>query len=178
VEPIENPFADQLGQDFLRYWGMLAFSLYRFGSQVYGKDFHADRMEPLGRYLAKFFSSVAVGMPGSLRRLRRFDQVYADSFGPFHVLLTPTLASAPPRIGFLGPEVDPREHLLRLLRFASFTAAQNVSGAPAITLPLARTSAGLPIGMHFAAQIGQEQLLLDLAATLEQAVGWPRLGQS
>ncbi len=177
VEPITNPFGDQIAQDFLRYWSMLAFTLYRLGNQVYG-DFHSQRMEPFGRYLAKFFSGVAVGIPGSIRRLRRFEQVYADSFGPFHVLLSPTLATAPPRIGYLGPEVEPREHLLRLLRFASFTALQNVSGAPGISLPLAQSGDGLPIGMHFAAQIGQEQVLLDLAASLEQAVGWPTVGLS
>ena len=178
VEPIENPFGDQIAQDFLRYWAMLAFSLYRLGTQVYGKDFHPQRMEPFGRHLAKFFSGVAVGIPGSIRRLRRFGQVYADSFGPFDLLLSPTLATPPPRIGYLGPEVDPREHLLRLLRFASFTALQNVSGAPGISLPLARSKAGLPIGMHFAAQAGQEQLLLDLAASLEESVGWPTVGSA
>lgn len=175
VEPITNPFGEQIAQDFLRYWAMLAFSLYRFGGQVYGKDFQPQRMEPFGRYLGKFFSGVAVGLPASLRRLRRFEQVYADSFGPFHLLLTPTLATPPPRIGYLGPEVEPREHLLRLLRFASFTALQNVSGAPGISLPLATSSSGLPIGIHFAAQMGQEQLLLDLAASLERSVGFARI---
>lgn len=172
VEPIQNPFGDQIAQDFLRYWGMLAFSLYRFGGQVFGKDFDAKRMEPFGRSLGKFFSSVAVSLPASLRRLRRFPQVYDDALGPFHVLLSPTLATPPPRIGYLGPDVDPHEHLIRLLRFASFTALQNVSGAPAISLPLGMSPTGLPIGMHFAARTGQDQLLLDLAASLETSVGW------
>lgn len=175
VEPIVNPFSEQIAQDFLRYWGMLAFSLYRFGNQVFGKEFQPQRMEPFGRYLGKFFSGIAVGLPGSLRRLRRFETVYADAFGPFDLLLTPTLASPPPRIGYLGPEIDPREHLVRLLRYASFTALQNVSGAPAISLPLAQSSQGLPIGVQFAARHGEEQVLLDLAASLEEAVGWHKL---
>ncbi len=172
VEPIVNPFGDQIAQDFLRYWGMLAFSLHRFGGQVFGKDFQPKLMEPFGRSLGKFFSGVAVNLPASLRRLRRFAQVYDNAFGPFHVLLSPTLATPPPRIGYLGPDVDPHEHLVRLLRFASFTALQNVSGAPAISLPLAVSADGLPIGMHFAARMGEEQLLLNLAASLEQSVGW------
>jgi amidase len=172
VEPIVNPFGDQIAQDFLRYWAMLAFSLYRFGGQVFGKDFEPKRMEPFGRSLGKFFSGVAVNIPASLRRLRRFPQVYDDAFGPFHVLLSPTLSTPPPRIGYLGPDVDPHEHLVRLLRFASFTALQNVSGAPAISLPLAVSASGLPIGMQFAARAGEEQLLLNVAASLEDSVGW------
>lgn len=172
VEPIENPFGEQIAQDFLRYWGMLAFSLYRFGSQVFGKDFQAKRMEPFGRSLGKFFSSVAVSTPASLRRLRRFPQVYDEAFGPFHLILSPTLGTPPARIGYLGPDVDPHEHLVRLLRFASFTALQNVSGAPAISLPMAVSRAGLPMGMHLAARTGEDQLLLDVAASLEQSVGW------
>jgi amidase len=177
VEPIDNPFGDQIAQDFLRYWGMLAFSLQRFGSQVFGKDYHPDRLEPFSVHLSKFFSSVAVNIPGSIRRLRRFTADYDVAMGDYDLLLSPTLATPPVPIGYIGPEVDPREHLIRLLRFASFTALQNVSGAPAISLPLARSDQGLPIGIHFAARIGQEQMLLDLAATLEEAVGWPRLDQ-
>lgn len=176
VEVIDNPFGDQIGQDFLRYWAMLAFSLQRFGGQVFGKEYQPQRLEPFSQYLSKFFSSVAVHIPGSLRRLRRFPADYDAALGDFDVLLSPVLGSPPVAIGYLGPDVDPREHLVRLLRFAGFTALQNVSGAPAISLPLARTATGLPIGVHFAARSGQEQLLLDLAASLEGAVGWPLLG--
>lgn len=175
VEPVENPFDDRIAQDFLRYWGMLAFSLNKFGGQMFGKDFRASEMEPFSLFLGKFFSSVAVGIPGSLRRLRRFGPVYDEALGSMDLLLTPVLAKPPVPIGYLGPEVEPREHLVRLLRFASFTALQNVSGAPAISLPLSLSEEGLPIGVHFAARMGQEQMLLDLAASLEQAVGWTGL---
>ena len=175
VEAIDNPFPDQIAQDFLRFWGMLAFSLHRMGGQFFGKDYAPDRLEPFTLYLSKFFSSVAVGLPGSLRRLRRFGEVYDTAVGDFDVLLSPVLGSPPVRIGHLGPDVDPREHLVRVLRYASFTALQNVSGAPAISLPMATSSRGLPIGMHFAARVGQEQMLLDLAASLEAARPWARI---
>lgn len=177
VEVIDDPFGDQIAQDFLRYWGMLAFSLQRFGGQVFGKEYQPQRLEPFSQHLAKFFSSVAVNLPGSIRRLRRFPADYDTALGDFDVLLSPVLGSLPVPIGYLGPDVDPREHLIRLMRFAGFTALQNVSGAPAISLPLARSDSGLPIGIHLAARMGQEQLLLDLASTLEQAVGWPLLDE-
>ena len=177
VEPIDNPFPDQIAQDFLRYWAMLAFSLQRFGSQVYGKEYQPKQLEPFTIHLSKFFSSVAVGLPGSLRRLRRFGPVYDEAFGEFDVILSPVLGTPPVRIGYIGPEVDPREHLVRLLRFASFTALQNVSGAPGISMPMAMSAHGLPIGIHAAGRFGQEQMLLDLAAAIEQAQPWARIDQ-
>jgi amidase len=69
--------------------------------------------------------------------------------------------------------VPAREHIVRLLRFASFTAWQNVTGSPAISLPLARTAAGLPIGVQVAGPRGQERRLLSLGCELEQAMPWP-----
>jgi amidase len=56
---------------------------------------------------------------------------------------------------------------------APFTAVFNCTGQPAISLPLARSEAGLPIGMQFAAAYGREDLLLALAAVFEQAMPWP-----
>lgn len=175
VEPVDNPFDDRIAHDFLRYWGMLAFSLQRFGGQVFGKQFQPSQMEPFSQYLAKFFSSVAVGIPGSLRRLRKFEGAYDQALGDVDLLLSPVLATPPVPIGYIGPEVDPREHLVRLLRFASFTALQNISGAPAISLPLGSSEEGLPIGVQFAARIGEEQMLLDLAAGIEGAQPWRRI---
>jgi amidase len=70
--------------------------------------------------------------------------------------------------------VPPHEHIVRLLRFASFTAWQNVTGSPAISLPLARTADGLPIGVQIGAPLGEERRLLSLAYELEAAMPWPR----
>lgn len=177
VEPIDNPFPDRIAHDFLRYWGMLAFSLRRFGSTVFGQDYAPEQLEDFSVYLSRFFASGATSTPGSIRRLRRFGADYDDALSGFDLILSPVLATPPAPIGHLGPDVDPRTHLIRLLRYASFTALQNVSGAPGISLPLASTPEGLPIGIHFAARLGQEQTLLDLAAQLEQAQPWQRTDQ-
>ena len=56
--------------------------------------------------------------------------------------------------------------------YAPFTALQNATGQPAISIPLHRTSDGLPIGVQFVGRFGDEQLLLQLAAQLEQAKPW------
>ncbi len=175
VEEIDNPFGDRVAHDFLRYWAMLAFSLRRLGKQAFGKGYEPSRLEPFTLYLAGFFSTVAAGLPVSLRRLQRFGHVYDEGFGRFDLLLSPVLAQPPLPIGHIGPQVPPREHLVRLLQFASFTAMQNVAGTPGISVPLGASSDGLPIGVHFGARLGQEQMLLDLAAALEQAQPWPRV---
>lgn len=178
VEYIANPFDDSIAHDFLRYWGMLSFSLHRLGGQVFGKQYAPERLEPFTTYLSKYFASVAVRVPGSVRRLRQFGQTHEQILGGYDLLLSPVLASPPVPIGYLGPQVEPREHLVRLLGYASFNALQNVAGTPAISLPLGTSEHGLPIGVQFAAGRGQEQKLLDVAAVLEQAAPWPLVGQT
>ena len=87
------------------------------------------------------------------------------------ILLTPTCASAPPKIGsFASP--DPLQTLIAAGRFAPFTAVMNLTGQPSISLPLARAANGLPIGVMFTAALGAEGLLLQLARQLELSVGW------
>lgn len=178
VEYISNPFDDSIAHDFLRYWGMLSFALHRLGGQVFGAEYAPDRLEPFTTYLSEYFTSVAVRMPGAVRRLRRFSQTHEQIHAGYDVLLSPVLAHPPVPIGYLGPQVEPREHLVRLLGYASFTALQNVAGTPAISLPLGTSGQGLPIGVQFAAGHGQEQVLLDLAAVIEKATPWPLLGQT
>jgi amidase len=60
----------------------------------------------------------------------------------------------------------------RLQEYASFTPVQNVTGAPAISLPLLQSQAGLPMGIQLGAQRGQERMLLELAYELEEAMPW------
>ena len=178
VESITNPFGETIAHDFLRYWGMLAFSLRRLGGQVFGSDYAPSRMEPFSKYLSDYFTSIAPRMPGAIHRLRRFSLEHDQILDTYDILISPVLASPPVPIGHLGPDLAPREHLIRLLRYASFTAVQNVSGAPAISLPLGVSSDGLPIGIQFASGYGREQVLLDLAASIEQASPWLRIDQT
>ena len=112
-------------------------------------------------------------MPASLRRLRRAAQGPESIYDSVDVVISPVVGHPAPPIGYLGPDVPVREQLVRILRFASFTALQNITGAPAISLPLARSSAGLPIGVQVAAPRGAERRLLSVALELETAMPWP-----
>jgi amidase len=96
-------------------------------------------------------------------------------FTDHDVLVTPTLAQLPARHGELdydNPEHTMRSWFRRLLAYGPFTPAFNVSGHPAISLPLGLSAEGLPIGVQLVADVGREEILLQVAAQLEEALPW------
>ena len=130
----------------------------------------------------------------SLRSLERAGGAVSHFFTDCDILVTPTLATPPPKIGALPPR--PIEHLqLRILgllgsgrlvkasrlidrtaesafEFIPWTPVFNVSGQPAMSVPLHWNGDGLPIGVHFVARVGDEAALLRLAGQLERARPW------
>jgi amidase len=91
----------------------------------------------------------------------------------FDLLLTPTLPEPPTVLGSFTPTPDePMRGLLHATSFVTFTMPFNATGQPAISLPLHWTGAGLPIGVQLVAAYGREDLLLRVAAQLEQAAPW------
>lgn len=96
-------------------------------------------------------------------------------YGRYDVMLTPTLTAPPPRIGQMAPSVAPDLLMERMFAWTGYTFLQNLSGTPAISLPLAWSAEGLPIGVMFAADRGGEDLLLSLAYELEAAQPWAHL---
>lgn len=96
-----------------------------------------------------------------------------DGNGGFDLLLTPTLAAPPPRLGHLlatDETVDLAS--LRVAELIPFTAQFNATGQPAMSLPLATSAAGLPIGTQLVAGYGREDLLFRLAGQIEAAAPW------
>ncbi len=90
--------------------------------------------------------------------------------GGFDVVLSPTLGALVPRLGHLDTHAP--EHAERVLRHIAFTQLYNIIGAPAISLPLAWDTDGLPLGVQFGAAYGDDWVLLQLAAQLERAAPW------
>lgn len=90
--------------------------------------------------------------------------------GGFDLLCCPVVNGPPPPIGWLS---DPAEGLNRVTDLMQFTAQFNVTGQPAVSLPLHWNDEGLPIGVQFVAAFGREDVLFRLAAELEAAVDWP-----
>ena len=173
VIEIAPPVDEQFGRDFLRYWAMLSFLMQRAGGRVFGPGFQGARTEALTKALAAMFVEQAERVPASLRRLRRMAVMPEPVYETVDVVISPVVGHPAPPIGYLGPDVPVREQLVRILRFASFTALQNVTGAPAISLPLGQSTSGLPIGVQVGAPRGEERRLLSLALELEAAMPWP-----
>ena len=173
VEEVGAPVDDSFGPDFLRYWGLLALAIKRRGSAIYGAGFDGSRTEPFTTGLSRMVTAQLSRLPGSLRRLRRLAREHEQLYERVDILLSPVTGHEAPPIGYLGPDVDFSTHLVRLLRFTSFTPVQNVSGSPAISLPLGRSPAGLPIGAQAGGPFGHERRLLELAYELEAAAPWP-----
>ena len=89
----------------------------------------------------------------------------------YDVVLTPTLAQPPAPVGYFDA-VSPAENFERQKRFTPFTAMYNVTGQPAVNLPLYWTDSGLPIGVMLAGRMGEEGTLISLSAQLEAARPW------
>jgi amidase len=87
----------------------------------------------------------------------------------YDILLTPTCAEPPPELGDL---IRPETNGSRLLPFAIFTAPFNVTGQPAMSVPLHWTASGLPVGVQFVGAPYREDVLIRLAGQLEQAQPW------
>lgn len=91
----------------------------------------------------------------------------------FDLIMTPTLATVPPKLGHFdqnGP--DPMDAMLKARELATFTGIFNATGQPAISLPLEMSEEGLPIGIQFVAPMWREDLLIQLAGELERAHPW------
>jgi len=163
---------------FLGLWASYAsFAVDSWGREL-GRELGPGDTEPLTWALVEIGRTVTA--PKLLEALcdmerwsRRVQQWWADGWD---LLLTPTLGEPPLRIGELDPPADnPLGGYQRAASFVPFTPPFNQTGQPAISLPLHRNAEGLPIGVQLVAAYGREDLLLQVAAQLEQTVGWPTL---
>jgi len=175
VEWIEQPVPTSFKDDFLLYWGLLSSTIMATGRLEHGSSWDKSKHDLLTLGLDRHCRRNLRHVPGAIRRLRASSQISEELAASYDVVLTPTLACETPEVGWLDPMQDYDLVLDRLLTWVAYTPLQNATGAPAISLPLATTDAGLPHGMMFAAAQGREALLLELAYELEEANPWPLL---
>ena len=103
----------------------------------------------------------------------QISRTLATFFEACDLFLCPTLCSPPLRIGELNTMAEDLSHIPPILRrYMPATSMFNMSGQPAMSMPLAWNSAGLPLGMMFSARFGDEATLFRLAAQLEQVRPW------
>jgi Asp-tRNA(Asn)/Glu-tRNA(Gln) amidotransferase A subunit family amidase len=91
----------------------------------------------------------------------------------YDVLLTPGLATLPVRLGWLDMMMeDVDEYWRRVFAFSPFTVWFNITGQPALVLPLGQSASGLPVAVQLVARYGDEASLFRLASQLETALPW------
>ncbi|MEH6446690.1 MAG: amidase family protein, partial [Oceanospirillaceae bacterium] len=170
------PFEDQIADDFLIYYSFLFFSMHRFGKFVVGPGFNSSKVEKLCAHLSNSFIRNLGKFPFSLQRLKNTINITQEMHKHYDVLLCPTLATSAPKINHISNQALPASAIVRnMTEFAPFAALQNITGEPAISLPMGTSDNGLPIGMQFSAGYGEDKTLLELAYELEEAKAWKHI---
>jgi len=109
----------------------------------------------------------------ALQTIQKLSRDTARFFEDYDVLLTPTLAEPPLPLGaFDSPADNPLKGFQRATEFIPFTPICNITGQPAMSVPLFWNSENLPVGAHFIGRFGDEATLFRLAAQLEKARPW------
>jgi amidase len=107
--------------------------------------------------------------------LNQFRRTFGNFFEQYDMLLTPTLIKLPEPLGKytkMRTDVDYVGYMRLCDETRVHTTAANVTGQPAISLPLGHSQSGLPIGVQFIARFGEEGALIRLASALEQEMPW------
>lgn len=139
-----------------------------------GREPNADELEPM-TYAALLLSRQVTGEQAfwAYQELRMLAREMVRQFEEFDVYLSPVMTAPPPEIGHLsGADVDAQTLSQRQAALFPYTALFNFTGQPSISLPLAMSSGGLPIGLMFTGRYADEATLYRLAGQIEREIGW------
>ncbi len=129
-------------------------------------------LEPLTLWLVEQGRSIGARELGeALAALTGYERSLIRQLSSFDAVLTPALAMTPRPIGWYDRE-DPEHNFAQQVQYTPFTSMVNVSGLPAITLPVWQTPGGLPMGVQLIGRPGGEAVLLALGAQLQRRIRW------
>jgi amidase len=160
---------DVMSEHYLNYYGFMAYAVTHMSRVLMRTRVDHSQLEPFTVGLASRFKRNVLRTPESIRKLRLEAGRVEQLFGTYDVLMTPVVSHSTPAIGHFSPLLSYEHITRRALEYASYAGLQNVSGAPAISLPLGINSNNMPLGVHFTAPYGLDKRLLELAYELEQA---------
>ena len=165
IVDVDLPFPAEAVPSFLALWFAMA-TLAPIAPE------QESELLPLTRYLR------GKGMELSAADLLLHQAILQGSARPamaalsgYDAILSPTVALPPRPVGWFD-EVEPAENFIRQTQFTPWTALYNLSGQPAVSVPLYWSADGLPIGVMLAGQMGAEGTLISLSAQLEAARPW------
>ncbi|MDQ1602428.1 MAG: amidase [Actinomycetota bacterium] len=166
VEDVESPIGHDTVPLFEQVWSVSA----TLALVPPGRD---DELMPLTRHLRARGAGVSgTEFAAALSQLQILCRAGVARLAAYDVLLTPTLAQLPLPVGAIFDADDPARDFERNKTFTPFTAVFNMTGQPAITLPLHWTDEGIPVGVMLAGPPAGEALLLSLSAAIEATAPW------
>jgi amidase len=175
VQQTEPPWSNrEVLPDFTRAFGPQVSMQTLIGGIIRGREATESDVEPLTwtmyQHAREQDTLTYLAADGRVKALAREVVSHLDDYD---VVLTPALAQLPVPIGEIhGRGPDPWEHYRRSGLFTPFTAIFNVTGLPAISVPLYQSDGGLPLAVQLGARPAREDVLLALATQLEQAQPW------
>lgn len=170
VSPAPVPFPAERWDAFRALWSIMALQ-----APVPPEREHL--LVPLTRWLREEGRKVSgLEHARAVSAVQALTREIARTWSAFDVILSPTLAQLPTAVGALRDDDDPAADFAAQTRFTPWTSVWNLSGRPAISLPVAMHDDGapLPVGVMLGARLGREDLLLGLGAALEETFRWER----
>jgi amidase len=164
-----------LGSTFGAMWSTNVGAMQRRFEEQLGRPLEEREFEPMNRAQAEFAKQLtavdyALALSAVAQFRRKMHSWWQDGWD---LLLTPTLGELPLKLGtIVNDPGNPMSPMRRAGEFVAFTPAFNISGQPAISLPLEWTAEGLPVGVQLVAAYGREDVLIRIASQLEQANPW------
>jgi amidase len=133
-----------------------------------------ELLEPLTRWLVERGRAISAReLVKALSALTTFERSIIRQFDTYDAVLTPAMALTPRPLGWYAAE-DPERNFAQQVQYTPFTSFANVTGLPAISLPVYETAAGIPMGVQLVGKPGGEATLLSIGAQLERRIGWQR----
>jgi len=178
---VEEVSAAQLNHPDLPRTFVLIFSCFvehviAYWERELGKKIRQDELEPSTWDLyQESLKTTGGAYLVAKEELQRFSRKIGNWYnrGNYDLLLSPTMRIPPTKIGSFQPSPDDPMKWIRIaLSFVAFTRTQNITGEPAMSIPLYWNKENIPIGVQFAGRFGDEATLFRLAAQLEQARPW------
>jgi amidase len=175
VEETTPPWARSgLLEDFTRAFGPQISMATWVGAKLAGRDPTPEDVEPLTWAMwERANQHTSIELLASQGTLEGFAREIVTFLAPYDVVITPALATRPVRIGEIhGKGPDPMDHYRRSGAFTPYTAICNVTGLPAISVPLYHGEDGLPLAVQLIGPPAREEVLLRVAAQLERERPW------
>jgi amidase len=146
----------------------------QYWSKKIGRQITHEELEPATRGFLDFVSGVSGSdYINAIEELHHVVRTAATWWESYDLLLTPTIPMPPLPLGsFDCPPENPFHAMGVAISVIPFVVPFNITGQPAISLPLHETPDGLPVGVQLAAEYGREDLLIRIASQLEEAKPW------